>query len=718
MIRITDILDKVRAFLPADDLARIMKAHVYAATVHRGQMRLSGEPYLSHPTAVANILAEMKMDGSSIVAGLLHDTIEDTHTTLEDIENNFGKDVAFLVDGLTKLSKIAFSNKEERQAENFRKMVLAMSADIRILLVRLADRVHNMQTLDYHASEEKRQEIARETLELYAPLANRLGIYWMKVELENMAFSHLNPQAYNALYANVFSKVKEREVFTAGVKEIIAQEMEDAGIAAEVEGRAKHIFSIFSKMQRQRVSFDEIYDLIAFRIILEENNKTMCYATLSIIHARWKPVQGRFKDYIAMPKANKYQSLHTTVIGPNGERIEIQIRTREMHEWAERGIAAHWLYKEEDKQAGDSNKQIEKIRELLEMQQEIDSPREYMSHLKMALFSDDVYVFTPAGDVKEFPKDATPIDFAYAVHTNVGDKCVGARVNGKMVPLRYKLQNGDTVEIITQAVHQPSRDWLKIVVTSRAKSKIKAWIREEDKKRTIELGRDALEKELGKNQEKLSSFLKSEKFSEIIKANSLENTDALFAIIGKGKLSPKSVVNRYLDREEERHEANAKTSSKRKDAAKHDTARVSAAGVDNMMVRFAKCCDPIPGDKIYGFISRGRGIVAHTRTCPHVANVEDDRLIELKWTTKEKEVYPVHMRVICRDRKGVLADVSSAITSQDANIAHAQVKTENKDMEAICTFKIDVHDLEHYRKVVGAVNKLTCVLSVERLRGR
>ena len=719
MIRISDILDKTQTYLTEEERQDIMKAYVYAAAVHRGQLRLSGEPYLSHPMAVADILAKMKMDKASIVTGLLHDTVEDTHTTEKDIEDNFGKDIAFLVAGLTKLSKIEFHSKEERQAENFRKILLAMSSDIRIILVRLADRVHNMQTLEYHRKEEKKIEIARETMELYAPLANRLGIYWMKVQLEDYAFRYLYPSAFEELTAKIQQQQLERNAFTIEVKEIIEHDMKEHELDAEVEGRAKHLFSVYNKMQTQRISFDEVNDLIAFRIIIADNEIRKCYEALSIIHSKWKPVPGRIKDYIAMPKTNNYRSLHTTIVGPRGERIEVQIRTREMHEWAEEGIAAHWRYKEKQTGENKGDEHIKKIRDLLEVQQDINSPREYMSHLRMALYPDEVYVFTPKGEVKSFPKGATPIDFAYSVHTSIGDQCVGARINGKIVTLKYNLQNGDAVDIITQKARQPRRDWLKFVVTSRAKAKINSWIKIEDRNRTLEIGKGMLEKELQKNHLKLSTLSKSEIFAEILSRYSLHSADDLFVLIGKTLVSAKHIVNHFMHHEDAKHDDGdvVKHAPSKRGAYKTLTG-VSLDGIDNLMVKFAKCCDPIPGDKIYGFVSRGRGIIAHAHDCPQIANADSERLVELSWNVKEKEFYPVLMRVVCRDRKGILADVSNVISTLDANIESAEVRTDNQEMEAICTFKIDVRDLAHYNKVANSILKLGCAVAVERLKDK
>ena len=443
MLRINDIIDKAQTYLPPEDLEMIEKAYIYSASVHQGQVRLSGEPYLTHPMEVAGILTDMKMDAATIISGLLHDTIEDTLTTAEQIEKEFGKDVAFLVGGLTKLSRISFGSQEERQSENFRKMILAMSADIRILLVRLADRIHNMRTLQYHPKD-KRIYIAKETMDIYAPLANRLGINSMRMELEDLSFQYIAPDAYNELSTRIAKSNEARNRYTEEVKSIIFAELEKYSIKCKVEGRAKHLYSIYKKMHEQHINFDEVYDLIAFRIILDSDKEKTCYEALSMVHALWKPVPGRFKDYIAMPKANHYQSLHTTVIGPYGERVEIQIRTKTMHEWAEKGIAAHWRYKEGAAFKNSEENQIKKLREVMEIQQEIKDPKEFMSNLKLALFPEEVYVFTPNGDVKSFPKGATPIDFAYSIHTDVGNQCIGAKVNRNIVPLRYKLQNGET----------------------------------------------------------------------------------------------------------------------------------------------------------------------------------------------------------------------------------------------------------------------------------
>ena len=712
MLRITDILDKAQSYLPAEELEMIEKAYIYSATVHQGQVRLSGEPYLTHPMEVAGILVDMKLDAATIISGLLHDTVEDTLTTQEQIEEEFGKDVAFLVGGLTKLSRISFGSQEERLAENFRKMILAMSADIRILLVRLADRIHNMKTLQYQPPD-KRAYIAKETMEIYAPLANRLGINWMKMLLEDLSFKYLYPEEYNELSRRVVKTKESRDLYTEEVRSIIRGELEKSSIKGEVEGRAKHFYSIYKKMQEQHLNFDEVYDLIAFRLILDSENVKSCYEVLSAVHALWKPVPGRFKDYIAMPKANNYQSLHTTVIGPYGERLEIQIRTKAMQEWAEKGIAAHWKYKEGRAFKNDEDSQIKKLREMLEIQQEIKDPREFMSNLKLALFPEEVYVFTPNGDVKAFPKGATPIDFAYSIHTDVGNKCIGAKVNRNIVPLKYTLQNGDRVEITTQAGHHPSKDWLKYVVTPRAISKIRNWINLEEKQSSLTLGRDLLDKEFKRHNLKFSTYVKSEEIKKIFAEHSVNSLDDLISQVGYGRISPKQIVNHFLVEELSKIPLPEMEKIKKKPESTPSLG-ISLTGIDNVMVKFAKCCNPIPGDEIAGYISRGRGITVHTRNCPHIRNLDLDRIVDVEWNAREKHTYPVRIEVICDDRKGILTEVSSTISSFDVNISYAQVET--TDLIATCNFVIDVNNLKQLNQMVLAIKQLKAVKSIERMR--
>ncbi len=712
MLRITDILDKVSDYATLDEMEMMEKAYIFSASVHQGQVRLSGEPYLTHPMEVAGMLADMKLDAASIITGLLHDTVEDTLATTEQIKNAFGDDVAFLVEGLTKISKITFGSQEERQAENFRKMILAMSSDIRILMVRLADRIHNMRTLQFQPVDRQRF-IAKETLELYAPLANRLGINWMKIELEDLSFQYLYPGEHNDLQKRIAKKTEQREKYTDEVKTLIQTEITNFGLSATVEGRAKHLFGIYKKMMDQHINFDEVYDLIAFRIILESDKEKECYEALSVVHALWKPVPGRFKDYIAMPKANNYRSLHTTVIGPYGERVEIQIRTKEMHEWAEEGIAAHWRYKEGELIWGKDAEQIKRLRELLEVQHELKNPREFMKNIKVALFPDEVYVFTPDGDVKSFPKGATPIDFAYSIHSDVGNTCIGAKVNRNIVPLKYELRNGDTVEIITQSGHHPGRDWLKYAVTSKATSKIKNWIKTEERRKSIDLGKDILERELKKNHLKLNQVLKSDDFKKICEEADAASVEDLMAQIGYGKISAKFILNRLVP-DEEPKETPLLERIKR-NLSKESSAGVSITGVEDVMVRFARCCDPLPGDDVVGYISRGRGMSVHLASCAMLKGTDAERLVEVQWNIKEKQTYPVHVRVICKDKKGLLAEISNSIAALDINIAHAKVDT-SPEQNAMLDFSLEVRDLNQLNHLMATLKKLRSVIGVERLR--
>jgi GTP pyrophosphokinase len=713
MLRITDILDSVQTFLSASDQEIIKKAYIFSAAVHKGQVRLSGEPYLTHPMEVAGILTDMKTDAPTIVTGLLHDTVEDTLATIDEIEELFGKEVAFLVNGLTKISKISFRSQEERQAENFRKMILAMSEDMRILLVRLADRIHNMRTLDFHTTE-RQHFIAKETLDIYAPLANWLGINWMKTELEDLSFRRLDFEAYKELAKRVAKKKENREKYTEEVKNIIRNELDKFDIKGTVEGRAKHFFSIYKKMKEQHINFDEVYDLTAFRIVLDSESNKSCYEVLSIIHSLWKPVPGRFKDYIGMPKANNYSSLHTTVIGPYGERVEIQIRTKEMHEWAENGIAAHWRYKEGRVHPANDEEQIQKLRDLVDLQRDLATPHEFMSTLKMALFPDDVYVFTPKGEVKTFPRGATPIDFAYSIHTDVGNQCIGAKVNRNIAPLKYILKNGDTVEIITQSGHKPGKDWLKSVVTYKARTKIRNWIQAEERKKSLALGKELLEKEFRKRHIKCAQPAKSEEIKKILAEHSLNSIDDLLLAVGYGKLSPKYVSSHFLSEDEKKADEPGAKEKKRK-ISPSPAVGVSLTGIENLMVRFAKCCDPIPGDEIFGYISRGRGVIVHAANCPIVKELDSDRVVDVEWNITDKHSYPVHVRAVSVDYKGALAEISAAISALDVNISHAEVDAKSHN-QAVCDFTLDVVNLDQFNLVAAAIKKLNSVISVERIR--
>ena len=709
MIRISDILDQIQSYMPDVDTTLVEKAYVYSAKVHAGQTRLSGAPYLSHPLAVAYILAQQRLDLASITAGLLHDSVEDTLATLEEIEDMFGKDVAQIVDGVTKISQIEFQSNIQKQAENIRKMILAISKDIRVLLVKLADRLHNMRTLQYQKPH-KRINIARETLDIYAPLASRLGIDWMKRELEDLAFSFLYPEEFKDLSEKVKTRLGERKAYVEKVKQIILKNMAEYSLPCRVLGRPKHLYSIFRKMRHRNVGLDEIYDLIAFRIILK--NVTECYEALGIVHALWKPIPGRFKDYISLPKTNMYQSLHTTVIGPDGERMEIQIRTEEMDKVAREGIAAHWLYKEGKILSKDQARQFDWLKRLMEWQKELEDPREFLESVRMDLFPHEVYVFTPDGDIKEFPSGATPIDFAYAVHTEVGHHCAGAKVNGKMVPLKYLLQNGDIVEIITSKHHVPSRDWLKIVKTSRAKARIRQWIKTEERGKSLALGRELCTREFRKQKLNFSDFIKTDA-EEVAKGLSFKTVDDMLIAIGYGKISPAQVVRKYLKTKYGESAELPEAEPQQVKARKPSKEGILIQGHDDIMVHLAKCCTPVPGDEVVGYITRGRGVTIHRETCPNVATLEPDRKVDVTWIADNDVNYPVKLNVITADQKGMLAAVSNAISAAEANILEAKVTT-IPDQSAYFTFVAEVRDGEHLKRVVSGIKRVGGVMRVDR----
>jgi GTP diphosphokinase / guanosine-3',5'-bis(diphosphate) 3'-diphosphatase len=717
MIRLDDILEKLISYHPAADLDAVRKAYVFSAKVHQGQVRLSGEPYLTHPMEVAYILVQLRMDVPSIVTGLLHDTIEDTLTSQEEIRGIFGEEVASLVDGATKISQMTFRTSEERQAENFRKMLLAMARDIRVILVKLADRLHNMRTLNFQP-EERRRRIAQETLDIYAPLANRMGISWVKSELEDLAFRYLLPDLFYDLANKVSKKRKEREKYIEEVKKTIQGKLADQTIEADIAGRSKHLYSIYLKMERQGIDFEQVYDLIAFRVLV--GSVRDCYAVLGIIHSAWKPIPGRFKDYIAMPKANMYQSLHTTVIGPYGERMEVQIRTREMHQVAEEGIAAHWKYKEGkavSEVEGREDQRFGWLRQMLEWQQELKDSREFMDTVKIDLFPEEVYVFTPKGEVRELSKGSTPIDFAYDIHTDVGNRCVGARVNGKLVPLKTELHNGDIVEVLTSATQTPSKDWLKFVRSSKARNKIRQWVKTEQREKSLELGRELLEKELRKYGYSLKRAFASEEFAVAVDEFGFHTPDDLLASVGYGKVSVGQLVGRIVPEEKLKTEApkpGALGKVLEKIRKKPSTA-IKIQGIEDIMVRFAKCCNPLPGDPVVGFITRGRGVTVHDANCSHVLEGDDERRIDVEWDMKKKATRPAKIRVFCVDQKGMLAGITGAITNSEANIISAQVLS-TPDHKGINNFEVDVQDLDHLNRVLAALMKVKGVYKVERVR--
>ncbi|MBI3003092.1 MAG: bifunctional (p)ppGpp synthetase/guanosine-3',5'-bis(diphosphate) 3'-pyrophosphohydrolase [candidate division NC10 bacterium] len=720
MVRLENILDKVQAYSPATDVTPIQRAYVFAAKAHRGQERRSGEPYLSHPLAVAEILADLHLDVSSIAAGLLHDAVEDTRATIEEIRDLFGDEVAGLVDGVTKISKLPLSTHQDRQAESFRKMLLAMSKDIRVILIKFADRLHNMRTLE-PLPETKQRAVARETLDIYAPLAHRLGIARIKWELEDLALRYLDPEAYRDLQARVAKKRAEREGEINELIAILEGRLEEVGVQAQITGRPKHFYSIYKKMRNQGKEFDEIYDLVAVRATTDSVKD--CYGALGIIHTLWKPIPGRFKDFIAVPKSNGYQSLHTTVIGPRGEAVEIQIRTGDMHTTAEEGIAAHWAYKEGKAHPDPGDKSFVWLRQLLDWGRDLKDPQEFMDTVRVDLFPDEVYVFTPKGDVKAFPRGATPIDFAFGIHTDIGLHCVGAKVNGRIVPLRYELQNGDIVEIVTSPQQHPSKDWLKIVHTPRARSRIRAWLKNAERARSVQLGRELLERELRKLGKGAAPLLTPEALAPVVERYGLGTAEEFLASVGYGKVSPRQAVGKLLPEEAEAlveaEAAKEREPRERRPVSKVVEEGIRIEGVDDILVRFGKCCTPLPGDEIVGFITRGRGVTIHTGDCPNVDGLTYDpaRRIRVEWAERQRTPHQAKILVtIGQDRPGLLADISSAISSANVNIAQAEIRV-TEERRGVNTFVLEVADLKQLQAAMQAVRKVSGVVGVERIRG-
>jgi GTP diphosphokinase / guanosine-3',5'-bis(diphosphate) 3'-diphosphatase len=714
MIRFEDLLEKVRAYAPEADVELLRRAYVFSAFEHKGQVRHSGEPYLIHPLAVADFLADMKLDTVAIAAGLLHDVVEDTLTTIERIQELFGPEVAHVVEGVTKISAIPFSSSEERQAENFRKMLLAMVDDIRVVLVKLADRLHNMRTL-HHLSEDRRIKIAQETRDIYAPIANRLGMSKVKNELEELSFRYLEPQTYEALRAKVDAKRRATEGLIETLKTTIAAKLSEAEVPViEIDGRIKRLYSISEKLKRQKIELEQVYDFIALRIVTESVKD--CYGVLGIIHQTWSPVPGRIKDFIAMPRPNGYQSLHTSVISEHGLPFEVQIRTMEMHRMAEEGIAAHWKYKEG--RVGDQRdeRHFTWMRQLLEYQQESRDPQEFIQNLKVDLYPEEVYTFTPKGRVKAFPRGATPIDFAYSIHTDVGHQCVAARVNGKMVPLRSRLKNGDIIEIVTQAGHKPSRDWLNVVVTSHARYKIKHLIRAEENARAVELGRKMFEKDARRFDLNPKTLVEGEPFARVLVDFNAQKTDELFAAIAYGKVSAKQVLTRLVpaERLREKPPDGPVTAAVRRVLGTGEE-KIKVRGFDDLMVFRARCCNPIRGEKIVGYITRGKGVSVHSSTCPNVVNLlyDPERRIEVEWDKgSEESRYTVKLTMEVEDRKGVLAAVSARVADINTNIKNMEARTGEDGARIDMT--IEISDLKHLEKVIKSLRAVDGVIGVER----
>lgn len=715
-----ELLVRIKSYYPQADLKFIEKAYLFSEQAHEGQIRRSGEPYISHPLSVAGILASLKMDVETIATGLLHDTVEDTPATLADIEREFGKPVAELVDGVTKISQIKFRNSLEKQGENIRKMIVAMGKDVRVVLVKLADRLHNMRTLQFMPFE-KQSKIALETLEIYCPLAGRMGINALKIELEDLCFRYYRPDMYYELVQKVKKTEIETDRYILDVKKIIHDVLSKTGIKYEIYGRSKHFWSIYRKMQARNIDYDQLYDVLAFRVIVGTVGE--CYEVLGHMHSIWKPIPGRFKDFIAMPKANNYRSLHTTVIGPGGERIEIQIRTEEMHLIAEQGIAAHWRYKERGLADEDTSQKADWLRDLVNYHQTVRNTEEFLDTVKTEMFETEIYVFTPNGDVKEFPEASTPVDFAYSVHTQLGNQCVGARVNGKMVPLKYQLQNGDTVEVVTAKTQQPSKDWLKFVKTNKAKSKIRQFVKEEQRRRSLLLGKDLVEKEFRKFGHAAARFLKGDLFEQFMKDFGIHGVEELFIKIGYGKLETRTLVDRLVPSNVESEAQKSEESTFMEKMVRSATQKtrksnslVIVDGMGDVLVHFARCCSPIPGDDIMGFISRGRGVSVHRSDCPKVFELDLLRRVDVNWASKqaaEGQERAVRLKVVSHDVQGLLKLMSEAFAAQGINIQGVNIRT-TKDKKAVCHFEISVKDSAQLQQAIFELQKIKGILGVSR----
>ena len=719
MIALDELLQKVQGYHENADLELIRRAYHYGEWAHREQVRKSGEPYFTHPMRVAGIISDLRLDTASVCAGLLHDVVEDTLATVEDIKGDFGPEIAELVDGVTKLSKINFTSREDRQAESFRKMVVAMARDVRVLLVKLCDRTDNMQTLE-HMKPESQERIARETLEIYAPLANRLGLNLLKMELENQSFRYLEPESYKEITTKLAKTLKERESYIESTCKTLTSRLAEQGFNVTVHGRAKHAYSVHRKMQDTHCEFEQVFDLIAFRIIVE--SAADCYACLGAIHSRWTPVPGRFKDYIALPKPNMYQSLHTTVIGPGRQRIEVQIRTHQMHRVAEQGVAAHWKYKAGPGGGVDPEDAAKFgwLRELADYQQNLKDPAEFLESVKIDLFPDEVYVFTPKGDVLVFPRGATPIDFAYTIHSEVGHRCSGARCNGAIVPIRHRLKNGDVVEIMTSANQSPSKDWLDSCATTRAKNRIRGFLRAEKRVKSINLGRELLDVEMRRSGMSMQKLIRNENaVKKLVQAHHFGTLDELLLSLGYGKLAVEDVVAELTQKkpdtsEEPTTDLKTGTIENLVRRVKGDSSTgIRVSGIDNVLVRYAKCCNPLPGDPIIGFITRGRGATVHRRECKKAFDTDPERRIEVNWDTRAKVNRPVSISVVTNNRPGILANISQTLSSQRVNISEANCRADG-DGRAHNTFTFQCGDVAQLRGVMKALGKLTGVVSVQR----
>ncbi|MCD6188413.1 MAG: bifunctional (p)ppGpp synthetase/guanosine-3',5'-bis(diphosphate) 3'-pyrophosphohydrolase [Desulfuromusa sp.] len=717
MLKIEDIIEELQGYSPQVDQKLLIRARDFCIRAHHGQDAPADFDCLQHSLEVASILARLKVDETTLVVGILQNSLAPGRVTREELEAEFGQEVLNLIDIGNKISNIPYRQSNQQHVESFRKMFVAMARDLRVILVYLAVRLSDMRNIGYRREQEQ-VAYSRETLEIYAPLANRLGISWLKGELEDLALKVLEPEKYRALTQRITAHKAERSEYVTDVREQLHGLLEQSGIQGEVTGRFKHFYSVYRKMERTGVSLDQIYDLTAFRVLVDSVRE--CYEVLGLVHATWKPIPGRFKDYIAMPKSNMYQSLHTTVIGPFAERMEVQIRTREMHRIAEEGVAAHWKYKESGAVAvtGRDDQRFNWLRQVLEWQRDVSTEWSASETSFIDLFPEEVYVFTPNGDVKELPQGSCPIDFAYAVHTDVGSQCVGARINSKLSPLKTQLKNGDIVEVLTSAHQTPSKDWLSFVKTPKARNKIRQWVKAEQREKSIEIGRELLEKELRKHQYSLKRALSLESFSRAIGEFGFQSAEDIFATIGYGKLSAGQVVSSALPKEEQKRQPGKPGPLGKvleRFARRKPQSSILIGGIDNVMVRFANCCNPLPGEPVTGFITRGRGLTVHAKNCPQVLASEPERRVDIEWDMQRKTTRPVKIQVICSDQKGMLVGISGAIANADANICSASVHARG-DKQGTNLFEIDVENLEHLNRVIREVKKVKGVIRVERIR--
>jgi guanosine-3',5'-bis(diphosphate) 3'-pyrophosphohydrolase len=725
MIRIEDIVAKVQKNHPQSDLDLLRRAYLFSAREHKGQKRASGESYLVHPLEVANILADMRLDEVSVATGLLHDVVEDTLVDLAKIQEYFGEEITHLVDGLTKIAQISNVSREEQQAENVRKMVLAMVDDVRVVLVKLADRLHNMRTLHYLPSE-KRKRIAQETMDIFAPIAHRLGMGKLRSELEELAFQHLHPEEYRELAAQLEKRRPENEKFLAGLTALIEEKMRDAGVPVRVEGRVKRLYSIWKKLRRQKIELDQVYDLVAARVITP-NEIRHCYGALGVIHHNWKPVPGRIKDWIATPRDNLYQSLHTSVIGSQGQPFEIQIRTEEMHRIAEEGVAAHWKYKEGKRGARDDDNTLQALRSLVEWTQDVKDSRDFLDTLKLDLYPKDVYAFTPMGKVIQLPRGATPVDFGYMIHSEVGNTCTGARINGRIVPLRSEIQNGDVVEILTNPNTHPSRDWLNFIVTSRARNRVRHWVAEQQRAESMEIGRKLFEKEASRFQLSPKKLLGNNdaNMKRIASEYGYGRVDDLLAAIGYGKLVPRNVIAKYLGPEQFEQLDNQKESRIRsgvravKRLIHFGDDSIVVRGVDDLMVMRARCCNPLHGEEIIGYVTRGKGVAVHSTRCKNVEQlmINRERIVEVEWAGRaDQTAYAVKLRAVTENRTGMIAGITGAISDMKTGIRDARASVA-PDERGHIEVTVEVFDVKHLDKVINSIKGVPGVLDVERLQG-